>query len=313
MRTTGIVILNYNNSWDTVECIRSIEACNTAPVKYIVVDNGSREEEVHALRSFLEEQFSGRIAVLREGEPAGTLAYANFVPSPSNDGYARGNNKGLFFAYADEGLDDVIILNNDIQFRDDIIPVLSERRKTLSRPGILTPLLRNLDGSIETPCARRFPSNWQVIFPFVLFKHDLFHLLSRSSTKQKLLLTNPELLQEQAFPIGLPSGAFMFVDKHLFREVGGFDEGTFLYYEENILCRKLADLGYENYCIPTVCALHTGGASTRKISNLFLQECNLRSADHYLKDFARMTGAQRLVWGAVKGLWQLKFRLKKHA
>lgn len=39
--TVGIVILNYNNYNDTINCINSIEKYNTASIKYIIVDNGS--------------------------------------------------------------------------------------------------------------------------------------------------------------------------------------------------------------------------------------------------------------------------------
>ena len=42
LMSTGIVILNFNNAAATIDCIRSIEKFNTAPVKYYVVDNGLR-------------------------------------------------------------------------------------------------------------------------------------------------------------------------------------------------------------------------------------------------------------------------------
>ena len=38
--STAVVILNYNNSEDTINCIKSVEENNTADVKYVVVDNG---------------------------------------------------------------------------------------------------------------------------------------------------------------------------------------------------------------------------------------------------------------------------------
>lgn len=33
--------MNYNNSYDTINCIKSVLNYNTYPVKFIVVDNGS--------------------------------------------------------------------------------------------------------------------------------------------------------------------------------------------------------------------------------------------------------------------------------
>ena len=43
---TAIIILNYNNSEDTIKCIESVERYNSADVKYIVVDNGSTRQSV---------------------------------------------------------------------------------------------------------------------------------------------------------------------------------------------------------------------------------------------------------------------------
>ena len=52
---TAIVILNYNTASDTISCIQSIEAYNTAPINYIVVDNGSSHKEgIRLLEKFFE-------------------------------------------------------------------------------------------------------------------------------------------------------------------------------------------------------------------------------------------------------------------
>ena len=293
---TGVIILNYNNAYDTIKCIESIETHNTSPIQYFVVDNGSTKP--------------GEITQLNDFISAARLPFLSFLQNPTNDGYARGNNKGLAYAFADPDITDIIILNNDILFESDIIPVLLKEREKLDRPAILTPLLRNRNGSIEMPCARRFPTNWQTILPFLLFKHNICSILSKSERKQRYFATNPELIEADAFPIGMPSGAFMLIDKQLFQSINGFDKGTFLYYEENILCKNLQELGYKNYCIPKVYARHIGGASTRKISNLFLQKCNLESADYYLKNYAQLSIIQKTTWEIVRSLWILKFNLK---
>lgn len=44
MGKTAIIILNYNNYEDTINCIESIEKYNTADIKYVIVDNNSNRE-----------------------------------------------------------------------------------------------------------------------------------------------------------------------------------------------------------------------------------------------------------------------------
>jgi len=310
--STGIVILNYNGSDETIRCIQSIESHNSADIKYFIIDNGSTEDrETAVIEAFLKSAF-GDQCIRTEGLfPADfNKAKALFIASSSNDGYARGNNKGLRAAFSDPDIDDILVLNNDVFFDSDIIPKLISQRAKLDRPGILTPVIYNTNGGIEYSCARRFPSNWEIMLPFVFFKKDLFHLLSKSSDSQKILITNPELLRESAFPIGMPSGACMFIRKSILQEIDGLDEGTFLYYEENILCKKLLNKGLTNYCIPSVNALHIGGASTSKTTNLFLQKCNLESADYYLKSFSNSRLPLRIIWWIVKQAWELKFWIK---
>lgn len=47
---TCIIILNYNNVEDTIQCIDSIERVNTATIKYIVVENNTpRRQKIEIL------------------------------------------------------------------------------------------------------------------------------------------------------------------------------------------------------------------------------------------------------------------------
>ena len=105
---TAVIILNYNNYYDTINCIKSIEEYNTALVKYIIVDNGSSQKDVISdLNNYFLENFKDnyRLFSYEEDSPVKTLSYVSFVVSKNNSGYAQGNNKGLEYAYADEEID----------------------------------------------------------------------------------------------------------------------------------------------------------------------------------------------------------------
>lgn len=306
--TTGILILNYNTAQDTVNCIESVERHNTAPVKYIVVDNGSPDRQsVLALERFLESTFAGRY--LKTDGPVGVLPYMTFLPSPSNDGYAEGNNKGLRLAFDDPEITHILVINNDILLTEDILPALLDASERLPRCGIVSPLLYRKDGeTLELNCARRCPSNISVMLPFLLHNRDMGHILTRNGDKNQILTDSPDLLRSEAIEIDLPSGSCMFVNKDLFRKMDGFDPGTFLYYEENILFKKTEALQLKNYCIPGVSAIHLGAHSTRMSSNSFLQRCNADSADHYLHRYGKMSRTEKALWGVVR--WAYLFRLK---
>ena len=307
---TAILILTYKSSTDTINCIRSIENCNSAPVKYIVVDNGSPDlEEVERLNRFFAQSGKTYLRLSDSDKPESKLPYFTFLASSANDGYARGNNKGLNLAYDDPTIENILVLNSDILFTEDILPTMLSFQQKQTDSGLITPLIVSGKGRIDHCCARKAPTNWEQILFFLLFKRDCFHYLSRADTRQKILLSNPEMTAFPSFPVDMPSGACMLIDKNLFRQIDSFDPDTFLYYEELILHKKLKAVSRNNFCIPTVKCTHLGAASTQSISSLFLQRCNLESADLYLTRYGDMTTLQRLAWWIAKGAWSLRLRI----
>ena len=70
----AIVVLNYRNYRDTVECVRSLERMDYPDLEVVIVDNDSPNESER---------------VLRETFPLHTL-----IQSGANRGYAAGNNVG---------------------------------------------------------------------------------------------------------------------------------------------------------------------------------------------------------------------------
>ena len=89
-----IILVNYNGSADTAECIRSLQSVRSPAFRLIVVDNGSTDNSPEALRALREEC---PFELLEAGE---------------NLGFSAGNNLGIRYALS-EGADFVLLLNND--------------------------------------------------------------------------------------------------------------------------------------------------------------------------------------------------------
>jgi GT2 family glycosyltransferase len=58
------------------------------------------------------------------------------------------------------------------------------------------------------------------------------------------------------------SGAVVAIGTDAFRELGGFDERFFLYFEDADLCRRAANAGMPIRYVPAAVARHVGGASS---------------------------------------------------
>lgn len=87
-----IVILNWNNKSDTVECLHSVKGIDYKNYEVVVVDNGSTDDSAQAIRQLFPE-----VTVVETGR---------------NLGYAGGNNVGLRHAL-ETGAKWVLVLDND--------------------------------------------------------------------------------------------------------------------------------------------------------------------------------------------------------
>ena len=317
-KSTALIILNFNNYEDTINCIESVEKYNTAPVKLIIVDNAStRGGASEALKDYLLKRYKDEFSVysdnnINESDNIMHLSYCSLILSNVNDGYARGNNKGLRLAEMDPSIEYVMILNNDVLFVQDIIPSLIERSESIQDSALLSPLLfkRNMDG-YDYNCARNDTTltteiiNYIFHYFFLVFKCDN-PLMSR----RYLLRRYKEL--PQSIKIELPSGSCMFIKKALFKQIEYFDPNTFLYYEENILYRKVKRINLQNYLFTDLKCIHLGAQSTSKISYSYdKMKKNMVSPLYYMENYYGLNSIQFALYKASVYFYLYALRVQK--
>lgn len=232
----GIVILNYNNSGRTIECLESLHThCLKGNYKVCVVDNASSAEEFGRLEGACSE---------------------HIIRADVNGGYARGNNLGCSYFDSDEDVDKILILNDDTIFSEDIISPLEEFLDSHCDCGVVFPLVCAPDGSIDKACLRK--------------QKTLSDLILQATSLGKLGMKRKEFL-----PVGLitgkdpvytevPPGSCMMFRKEVFRSIGWFDPNTFLYFEEHIISAKLKRKGLRCVLLPGIRIAHIGAATTGK-------------------------------------------------
>lgn len=244
----GIVILNYNNAGLTIDCIESIKKYNSYPIKVVIVDNASNDDSVSVLNHYLHEGNSSIV----------------LIRSEKNGGYAQGNNIGLKYFESIPEIRNVMILNNDILFTEDIIPKLVTFVDGHPDAGLVSPILRERDGcTVDKSCARRDCSLSEIVWSFCLYFTDVLGIL----THYRSLSWLPVDQNQSSIEIELPSGSCMMINKGLFCSIGYFDPNTFLYFEENILYKKLLAVGKKNFLLPSLSCIHLGGETTNKVSH----------------------------------------------
>ena len=167
--------------------------------------------------------------------------------------------------------------------------------------------LRNTRGERE-PSARMFPRLRDEVFTMSGLASRYPH--SRTFSRLDRRWADPE---QDAVVDWIP-GAFVFVPRNVFLNLGGFDERFFMYYEEVDLCRRLQQKGYQVLYWPRLKAVHIGGASAKTVTSARvsragsqLESWRMRSALLYYRKHHGLVGAAGLMalewmWHRLRGL-----------
>ena len=129
------------------------------------------------------------------------------------------------------------VLNPDVRFDSDPFPALMAGLSDAS-VGVAGPLVLGPDGRIEDS-ARRFPTPLGIACK----------LLGSQRAPDYAIAQAP------VYPDWI-AGMFMLWRADVFRQLGGFDEGFFLYYEDVDICIRLYRAGFRVVLIPSVRVTH---------------------------------------------------------
>lgn len=228
-KSVAIIVLNYNNAKDTLECLNSINKLININFHTIVVDNHSTDNSVKAL--------------LNE------FPSLNLIQSSINGGYAYGNNLAIKKAQ-EEKYDYVCILNNDVIVEPDFLNQLVAYGDEHPEAGVIGPRICEYedDQLIESAGSTVNMNLGKVT--------RLFHKEKEETVKGKII------------PCDYIGGACMLVRMEAINIVGDIPEDYFLFYEENEWCLKIKQAGFDVVCVADAKVIHKGSASINKVSGL---------------------------------------------
>ncbi|RRO21914.1 glycosyltransferase family 2 protein [Flavobacteriaceae bacterium 14752] len=231
----SVIIINFNSSQYTIECVKSIISHTSASLNYeiIVVDNKSSNLDFDKLKGICAELNFESLYIYRNSVNAGFGGGNMF-------GYRQ--SKGKYLAF----------INNDVLLNNDCLRLLKVEYNNNAKIGICGPTTYT-DGGKILPTLDFFASPLKYFFGRKFFK----------LTRPKLFHNRHQKLNKISFG-DFVSGSFLFINREIFNSLGGFDENIFLYHEETDLCKRLKKLGLGAAIIPQAECFHHHGASTKK-------------------------------------------------
>lgn len=313
MSYIGILILNYNNYHDTINCINSIDRFNTYESKILVVDNGSSNIKVREdVDQYLSEKYGNNFSIYEEGGRTGNpvLKKVTSYHLPQNYGYAVGNNKGLDLLYDDPEVKYVLLLNNDILFIEDMIPKLLSNFNNNNNNKIISPVLYKIGlKEIDWDCCRKEPSLKSIFIQHLFLCRNFFGVQCYLKEKNRVASWEDVKLG-RLVQADMPSGSCMLFSKNTFKNIGSFDPNTFLYYEENILSQKFKENDIKVFIDFSSKCIHVGASTVKKtVNSTFSTKCWIHSCKYYLTTYRHPTRLYMIIMNVFFYTMELKSKI----
>ncbi len=102
---------------------------------------------------------------------------------------------------------------------------------------------------------------------------------------------------QKYLPVEAISGAFFIIKQNIFQQIGGFDENVFLFYEEDILAKRMQEIGKKIVSCNEVNFKHYESQIIGKTLSYYNKMQQLyKSKMYYHKTYNRIGGVQILMF-----------------
>jgi GT2 family glycosyltransferase len=272
--SVAIVILNWNNALDTLECLDSVFQIDYPAYDPIVVDNGSSDDSVNRIRS----KYPG-VELLETGK---------------NLGYGGGNNVGIRHAIKD-GASYVFVLNNDTLVAPTILKELVQVAESNPKIGIVGPIVLLHEPQDVLYSAGSF-IDWK--------KGATWHRGLYQPAGQYTELQKPE-------PVDFIAGCGMLVRRDLIEAAGYLDPRYYLNFEDVEWCVRAHRHGFEVYFAPGAVIWHKDSATMGRgspVHTYYLTRNGLRFFWQNAPRHLRWLPVTRLLLTTMRavGAWSVK-------
>ncbi len=218
-----IILLNWNGKKDTLECLESLSKANYSSFTTIVVDNGSTDGSIPAIRA--------------------SFSHVPIFETGSNLGFAGGNNVGIQWALS-KSFEWILLLNNDTIVDPHFLTAFMDAAKNMPQAKIFgAKILRYGDPHrIDHLGGKWNPGNAK------------FESIASG-------LLDSELIEYKSEAVDYVCGAALLMHHSVPRTIGLLESRFFLFWEETDYCFRARHVGFEIWTAPAAKVWHKVSAS----------------------------------------------------
>ncbi|MFS7412862.1 glycosyltransferase family 2 protein [Carnobacterium maltaromaticum] len=239
----SIVTYNSKHMFDVLDQLKS-EFATHKQFKFVIFDNNSSIEYQEKLKTYIP------------------FVSVNF--HSENSGFGFGHNYNLLQAKEDYFL----VLNPDVMLKKEDLLNMMKIMETSNQIGLTVPRVLNSDGTPQYLIRNRVSVfDYALRFTPIKFIKKLFNKrLSRYECR--------DLPLDKNIPVRIGSGCFMLLSSKAYKEIGGFDDRYFMYFEDYDLCLELEKRNYQIIYCPSATIIHfyeKEAHKNRKLFKIFMQ------------------------------------------
>lgn len=261
-----LVVLNWNNGRDTLDCLESVlSVVDPAIAGVVVCDNGSTDDSRDQISRWAARRSVAMPAYRwSEGEfqpsdevgvPSGVAGVPRFVwvQTGANLGFAGGNNIGMRFVQQREAFDQILLLNNDALLTPGAVSAMAGRMQQDPAVGMCgcTVVYHHTPDRVQAWGGAHFR-------PWLARAN---HLGAHAA-----VATKPEAAAVES-QLDYILGAALMISRPCLQAIGLMEERYFLYYEEIDWAVRARRAGYGLAFAPGAVIFHKEGGSIGSSSN----------------------------------------------
>lgn len=225
-RVTALIV-NYNSGRWLQRCIRALKGQGARFPDVLVLDNASQDGSVDDLSPM------PGLEIIRSG---------------TNLGFGPGVNHLLERVQSEL----LLIVNPDCLLVREALTRLVAEMDLHPEAGLVSGRIFDMSGNEQRGSRRQLPGPKRVLNEVIRLRSgtgvDLVHLPSPAESTE----------------VEAVSGACMLVRTEAFRQLGGFDPGFPMHFEDLDLMARMAQSGWTVRLVPDVAVSHAGGVSSRR-------------------------------------------------
>ncbi|MCM8709411.1 glycosyltransferase family 2 protein [Clostridium sp. SYSU_GA19001] len=248
MNKTIIILVNYNNFTDTIQCVNSLKKLTNKNYEIVIVDNGSQNNSVEEIKK--------------------SLPNIKLIETGKNLGFAGANNVAIKYGL-ENNADFYLLLNNDTIVEPDFLDNMMEIFKNYSKVGIVGSKIMYY-GNKKLIWYAGGKVNW--------LKFRVEHFGLKEIDKGQY---------DNESEVDFITGCNMLIKKEVLENIGLLEEDYFMYYEDVDFCIKAMMKGYKLIYTPKAVIYHKVSVASGGEDSAFAIKWNTRNKIIFMNKFKK--------------------------